>query len=272
MLKKILCLSVVIASACGISNAAASERYRTVAPVVLGHGLTAPWVNQLSGGAPDDYPRVRARVPMQVQVRGQVQVQRQYPVQTRAVRQPLFGAPRTAVRVPRQQQVQQVAYQNPANPVRSQLDPQFLPQEVEYKTNQKPGTVVIDTEDRFLYFVEGNGRATRYGVGVGKPGFEWAGAHKVTRKAEWPGWTPPKEMITREAAKGHYLPAHMEGGPANPLGARAMYIGSTEYRIHGTNAPWTIGYAVSSGCIRMRNEDVTKLYERVKVGATVIVK
>lgn len=270
MLKKILCLSFVIASVLDISSAAATERYRVVAPVVLGHDLTAPWINQLGGGSAASYPRVQARVQMQPQ--GQMQAQTQYQTQARPVRHPLFGAPQAMVRVPRQQQVQQVAYQNPANPVRSQLDPQFLPQEVEYKTDQRPGTVVIDTEDRFLYFVEGNGRATRYGVGVGKPGFEWAGAHKVTRKAEWPDWTPPKEMITREAAKGHYLPAHMEGGPANPLGARAMYIGSTEYRIHGTNAPWTIGYAVSSGCIRMRNEDVAKLYERVKVGATVIVK
>jgi lipoprotein-anchoring transpeptidase ErfK/SrfK len=115
------------------------------------------------------------------------------------------------------------------------------------------------------------GRARRYGVGVGKPGFEWAGAHKVTRKTEWPDWTPPSEMVSREAAKGHYLPARMDGGPENPLGARAMYLGSTLYRIHGTNAPWTIGSAVSSGCIRLRNEDVVDLYERVKVGTRVIV-
>jgi lipoprotein-anchoring transpeptidase ErfK/SrfK len=108
-------------------------------------------------------------------------------------------------------------------------------------------------------------------VGVGKPGFEWAGTHKITRKAEWPTWTPPKEMIEREAARGHYLPASMDGGPANPLGSRAMYLGSTLYRIHGTNAPWTIGYAVSSGCIRMRNEDVIDLYDRVDVGTRVVV-
>ena len=157
------------------------------------------------------------------------------------------------------------------NPVKSKFDPMYLPQLVDYESGHKPGTIVIDTNNRFLYLVMDGGKARRYGVGVGKPGFEWAGAHTITRKAEWPSWTPPKEMIAREAAKGHYLPAFMEGGPENPLGSRAMYLGSTLYRIHGTNAPWTIGYAVSSGCIRMRNEDVVDLYERVKVGTKVIV-
>ncbi len=156
-------------------------------------------------------------------------------------------------------------------PAKSQIDPQFLPQMIAYETKEKPGTIVIDTNNRFLYLVTGNGEARRYGVGVGKPGFEWAGEHRITRKAEWPNWTPPQEMIAREAARGHYLPARMDGGPENPLGARAMYLGSTLYRIHGTNAPWTIGYGVSSGCIRMRNEDVVDLYERVKVGTKVIV-
>ena len=114
-------------------------------------------------------------------------------------------------------------------------------------------------------------RRRRYGVGVGKAGFEWAGTNKITRKAEWPSWTPPKEMIARERKKGRELPPFMEGGPANPMGARALYLGSTLYRIHGTNQPWTIGQAVSSGCIRMRNEDVMDLYERVNIGAKVIV-
>jgi lipoprotein-anchoring transpeptidase ErfK/SrfK len=140
-----------------------------------------------------------------------------------------------------------------------------------YQTHEKPGTIVIDTSQRFLYLVLDNGMARRYGVGVGKEGFGWNGTEHITRKAEWPQWNPPKEMIDREAQKGHYLPAHMEGGLANPLGARAMYLGSTLYRIHGTNAPWTIGNAVSSGCIRMRNEDVTDLYERVPVGTKVVV-
>ncbi|MCP8897549.1 L,D-transpeptidase, partial [Shinella daejeonensis] len=191
-------------------------------------------------------------------------------------------APRRAVERPPVQQrrvlrreaparVQQAAVTRPADPARTRIDPMYLPQTVSYETKHPPGTIVIDTNNRFLYLVTENGKARRYGVGVGKPGFEWAGRHKVTRKAEWPSWTPPQEMIKREAAKGHYLPAHMKGGPDNPLGSRAMYLGSTLYRIHGTNAPWTIGYAVSSGCIRMRNEDVVDLYERVKVGTNVIV-
>jgi lipoprotein-anchoring transpeptidase ErfK/SrfK len=178
-------------------------------------------------------------------------------------------APRAVRRAPAAQRVSAI---NPGVPaIRGQIEPQFLPQMVDYQTKEAPGTVVIDTNNRFLYLVMANGKARRYGVGVGKPGFEWAGVHKVTRKAEWPDWTPPSEMISREAAKGHYLPARMDGGPENPLGARAMYLGSTLYRIHGTNAPWTIGSAVSSGCIRLRNEDVVDLYERVKVGTRVIV-
>ncbi|KAB0675826.1 L,D-transpeptidase [Aureimonas leprariae] len=151
------------------------------------------------------------------------------------------------------------------------LDPAFLPQEVDYRTAEKPGTLVIDTNAKFLYLVGADGRARRYGVGVGKPGFEWAGRHQVTRKSEWPTWTPPEQMRERERVKGRILPVSMQGGPENPLGARAMYLGSTLYRIHGTNQPWTIGKAVSSGCIRMRNEDVTDLYERVPVGTSVVV-
>ena len=151
------------------------------------------------------------------------------------------------------------------------LDPVWLPQTVHYPTAHATGTIVIDTNAKFLYLVGQNGQAMRYGVGVGKEGFSWRGTERVTRKAEWPGWTPPREMIARERAKGVILPAHMPGGPENPLGARALYLGSTLYRIHGTNQPWTIGQAVSSGCIRMRNEDVVDLYGRVPVGAKVVV-
>ena len=151
------------------------------------------------------------------------------------------------------------------------LDPKFLPQQVAYDGPGKPGDIVIDSASKFLFLVQANGKARRYGVGVGKEGFGWAGTNPITRKAEWPGWTPPAEMIARERRKGRVLPAHMEGGPANPLGARALYLGDTLYRIHGTNAPWTIGTNVSSGCIRMRNEDVIDLYERVAVGTKVIV-
>jgi lipoprotein-anchoring transpeptidase ErfK/SrfK len=148
------------------------------------------------------------------------------------------------------------------------IDPAFLPREVAYPTDQAKGTIIIDTEARYLYLVLGNGMAKRYGVGVGRPGFEWAGVHHVTRKAKWPGWTPPEEMRQRVPL----LPVHMEGGIDNPLGARALYLGSTLYRIHGSNQPWTIGHAVSSGCIRMRNQDVVDLYDRVKVGTKVIVQ
>ena len=129
------------------------------------------------------------------------------------------------------------------------------------------GTIVVKTAERRLYLVLGDGKALRYGIGVGRPGFAWAGAHAVTRKAEWPGWTPPPEMRRRQP----HLPAYMAGGPENPLGARAMYIGTTDFRILGSNEPWTIGQAVSSGCVRMTNEDVTDLYERVRVGARVVV-
>jgi lipoprotein-anchoring transpeptidase ErfK/SrfK len=147
------------------------------------------------------------------------------------------------------------------------IDPAFMPAIVAYQTREPAGTIVIDTEARYLYLVLGEGRAKRYGVGVGRPGFEWAGVHTITRKAEWPDWTPPPEMRKRQPG----LPVSMAGGIGNPLGARAMYLGSTLYRIHGSNEPWTIGHAVSSGCIRMRNEDVSDLYDRVKVGTRVIV-
>lgn len=154
-----------------------------------------------------------------------------------------------------------------SQPTQRRMDPAFLPQDVAYTGKQKPGTIVIDTEAKFLYHVGKNGQARRYGVGVGRPGFEWSGRHRVSMKREWPGWTPPAAMRKRQPE----LPAFMPGGPENPLGARALYLGSTLYRIHGSNAPWTIGQAVSSGCIRMRNEDVIELYERVKVGTPVVV-
>jgi lipoprotein-anchoring transpeptidase ErfK/SrfK len=147
------------------------------------------------------------------------------------------------------------------------MDPQFLPREVEYATTEPPGTIVIDTPHHFLYLVEAGGKARRYGVGVGRPGFTWSGEHKITAKKEWPDWVPPEEMLQRQP----YLPHFMAGGPDNPLGARALYLGSTLYRIHGSNEPWTIGHNVSSGCIRMRNADVVDLYDRVKLGTKVVV-
>jgi len=158
----------------------------------------------------------------------------------------------------------------PAAPtvIQAEIPPQFLRQEVVYTGEERPGVVIIDTPDKFLFFVEPGGRAIRYGIGVGRPGFAWAGVKTITRKAEWPDWTPPAEMMLRRPD----LPVHMVGGPENPLGARALYLGSSLYRIHGTNEPWSIGQNVSSGCIRMMNNDVIDLYMRVRVGTTVIVR
>jgi lipoprotein-anchoring transpeptidase ErfK/SrfK len=152
-------------------------------------------------------------------------------------------------------------------PIERVIDPRFRKQEVAYDGPHKPGTIIIDTPQRFLFLVQPGGRALRYGIGVGRPGFSWAGLKSVSRKAEWPSWTPPAEMLRRRPD----LPRFMTGGPDNPMGARALYLGSSLYRIHGTNEPNTIGQAVSSGCIRMTNDDVTDLYERVRVGAKVLV-
>ena len=148
-----------------------------------------------------------------------------------------------------------------------QADPRLQRQIVGYASNEAPGTDIIDTPHTVLYYVLGNGKAIRYGIGVGRQGFTWAGVKQVARKAEWPDWYPPQEMIARQP----YLPRMVAGGPGNPLGARAMYLGSSEYRIHGTNDPTTIGKHVSSGCIRLTNADVTDLYNRVQVGAKVVV-
>jgi len=139
---------------------------------------------------------------------------------------------------------------------------------VSFSGNYAPGTILIDTAERRLYLVLRNGQALRYGIGVGRDGFRWSGVHRISAKKEWPGWTPPSQMLARRPD----LPRHMAGGIDNPLGARAMYLGSTLYRIHGSNEPETIGQAVSSGCFRMTNDDVTDLYNRVSVGTTVIVR
>ena len=170
----------------------------------------------------------------------------------------LFGPHRQPVTAP--------AYANPQDDggeVRADLKRQI----VTYRTSEAPGTIVIDTPNTHLYFVLPGGKAIRYGIGVGREGFTWSGVKTVERKAEWPDWTPPPEMIARQP----YLPRFVAGGPTNPLGARAMYLSGSVYRIHGTNAPSTIGGRVSSGCIRMVNEDVIDLYSRVNVGTKVVV-
>jgi lipoprotein-anchoring transpeptidase ErfK/SrfK len=162
---------------------------------------------------------------------------------------------------------QQMMRQPEDDPAQRPFDPKFEKQEVDYHGKEGAGTIIVDTPNKFLFLVQGDGRALRYGIGVGRPGFTWSGVKQISAKKEWPDWTPPPEMLARRPD----LPRHMEGGPQNPLGARAMYLGSSLYRIHGSNEPWTIGTNVSSGCIRMRNEDVIDLYGRVNVGARVIV-
>jgi lipoprotein-anchoring transpeptidase ErfK/SrfK len=176
--------------------------------------------------------------------------------------QPAYSAP--------QQMAPQQGYpqaEQAYDPRQQQFDPRYEKQEVDYRGSEGAGTIVIDTPNKFLFLVQGGGRALRYGIGVGRPGFTWSGVKTITAKREWPDWTPPAEMIARRPD----LPRHMEGGPENPLGARAMYLGSTIYRIHGSNEPCTSGTNVSSGCIRMRNEDDIDLYGRVNVGTWVIV-
>ncbi|MGC2081765.1 MAG: L,D-transpeptidase [Bradyrhizobium sp.] len=149
-----------------------------------------------------------------------------------------------------------------------ELDPEWRKQIVYYRTTEPPGTLIISTAERHLYLVQPGGRAIRYGIGVGRDGFQWQGLLSITKKAEWPDWTPPPEMIQRQP----YLPRFMAGGPGNPLGARAMYLGGTVYRIHGTNQPQTIGTKISSGCFRLVNTDVADLYDRVPVGTKVVVR
>jgi lipoprotein-anchoring transpeptidase ErfK/SrfK len=170
------------------------------------------------------------------------------------------GYPQPAPMTPQQQDAAGVAVDRPFNPI-------YEKQVVDYHGKEGPGTIIVDTPNKFLFLVQGDGKALRYGIGVGRPGFTWSGVKSISAKKEWPAWTPPPEMLVRRPD----LPRHMEGGPENPLGARAMYLGSSLYRIHGSNEPWTIGTNVSSGCIRMRNEDVIDLYGRVNVGAKVVV-
>jgi lipoprotein-anchoring transpeptidase ErfK/SrfK len=288
---KSMIVLLTAAALCGgiAAPASSAERYRQRPPVVVSPDLSAPWVIQLDRNSGrkvqrkarrDDRLANPATVQVQPQRRTkpagtgifslfQVEVgpgEEQQPRRRKVRRQPdtLSVMPQDTVRTsalaaPRKKDVQ------------PQIDPVYLPQEVSYDGVGQPGDIVIDSSDKFLYLVQVGGTARRYGVGVGKEGMGWTGTETVTDKKVWPTWRPPAEMIVRERQKGRILPAMMEGGPANPLGARALYLGSTLYRIHGTNAPWTIGTNVSSGCIRLRNEDVVDLYERVSVGTKVIV-
>lgn len=264
----------------------ATDRYGKQPAIIVSPDLSAPWVMQLREmPAPLKLRKARNVSPDTV-ILGQpsddvivIGATTTRKKRTKVTIDPQFSSGIVQIEPQRtlpEPLVQQAALTVPGRITEKQsreIDAQFLPQEVAYEGSEPAGTIVIDTGQRFLFLVEGNGQARRYGVGVGKPGFEWSGTHKITRKAEWPDWTPPQEMKIRVRAKeGRILPDHMVGGPDNPLGARAMYLGTTQYRIHGTNQPWTIGHNVSSGCIRMRNEDVTDLYERVGVGTKVIVQ
>lgn len=230
------------ATALLMGAAHAGDRYATPPPIVLSPDLTSPWLMQLK-------PNRQAAAPVATNIDRTIIQRNIQPIQ------------------PAQPQAAAVA-----QPKARDISSVYLPREVNYNGAQKPGTIIIDTSDRFLYLVQTNGTAMRYGVGVGKTGFSWTGTEKITQKKVWPSWRPPAEMIAREKKKGRTLPSFMDGGPTNPLGARALYLGSTLYRIHGTNQPWSIGSAVSSGCIRMRNQDVEDLYTRVDVGTTVIVR
>ena len=249
-----------------VTNASARDRYVQQPPVVVSPDLSAPWVLQLQR-QPVTAPRQRSRnqnLPAGVRV-GISNAQPR-----RVIRQ------RRAPAAHRQRERGTVSALAPRplprKPAVREMNPAYLPQTVDFSGSEKAGTIIIDTNTKYLYYVQPGGKARRYGVGVGKQGFEWTGSERISQKRVWPDWRPPKEMIARERRKGRVLPAHMKGGPANPLGARALYLGSTLYRIHGTNQPWSIGQAVSSGCIRMRNEDVVALYEQVSVGAKVIVR
>jgi len=260
-----------------VIGAQAEGRYSTPQSVQLSPDLASPWILQLKRNQPQ---AKKQRATIGVAKRRPAKPN--YAVTATHKREPTgifaaFGKKKKKQRVYNTRPKKKVRYvRSRAAPktrtqARPQIDPKFLPQVVSYQTSQKVGTIIIDTNTRHLYLVLGNGKARRYGVGVGKQGFEWTGTERISRRAEWPSWTPPKEMIARERKKGRELPAFMPGGPANPMGARALYLGSTLYRIHGTNQPWTIGQAVSSGCIRMRNQDVIDLYERARNGAKVIV-
>ena len=180
---------------------------------------------------------------------------------------PFFTVPQTQYATPQYAPAPSVVAPSEDESGTFELPARLRRQVVSYATREAPGTIIIDTPNTYLYFVMGNGQAMRYGIGVGRDGFTWSGIQSITKKAEWPDWTPPPEMIQRQP----YLPRQMAGGPGNPLGARAMYLGGTVYRIHGTNAPETIGTHVSSGCIRLTNDDVSDLYSRVNVGTKVVV-
>ena len=243
---------LALSSAMAISDAHAGSRYATPPGLTLSPDVSSPWVLQLSSKRARAIKRAqRQRKARVARTNGQFRVKSH--VSGPRLHTASVGSQRTVLR----------------RSITPKFDNGMAPTVVDFYGDERPGTIVVDTIERKLYLVLEGGLARRYAIGVGKPGFEWSGTHKVSRKAEWPDWRPPAEMIAREKKKGRILPKFMAGGPGNPLGSRALYLGSSIYRIHGTNQAWSIGKAVSSGCIRMLNEDVMDLYDRVPVGTRV---
>ncbi|GJE37251.1 lipoprotein-anchoring transpeptidase ErfK/SrfK [Methylobacterium persicinum] len=246
---------VLAALWCGPASAQ-QVRYAEATPTGgYGGGLIEYLVTGRSDGANRSWPQANRAVQRQAAI-------------TAGDRVPPYGEASTLPYAAPVEPIEPASRSYPQEPdyrVSQAMDPQFLRQEVDFAGPQRPGTILVDTNAKHLYLVQPGHRAIRYGIGVGRPGFAWSGLKTVSRKAEWPDWIPPAEMLARRPD----LPRHMAGGPANPLGARALYLGSSLYRIHGTNEPGTIGRNVSSGCIRMMNEDVIDLYERVPVGTRV---
>ncbi|MBV6657545.1 MAG: L,D-transpeptidase [Devosiaceae bacterium] len=230
--------------------------------VMLHQERASPWLLQLQPGY--HHQRHVRRTPAGRVVVAPAHRQRVHTTHTQRQAQPHVHRARPHQPAPQQASVR----------LTQQLNPVFLPQVVSYNTHHAVGTIIVDPHNHFLYLVEANGQARRYGVGVGRAGFGWSGTATIRRKAEWPTWTPPAAMIQRQPELEEWRHG-MPGGLDNPLGARALYLyeggRDTLYRIHGTNEPWTIGQSMSSGCIRMRNEDVEDLYERVRIGARVVV-
>lgn len=255
----------IVSSILAVSPALSGSRYSTPSATALSSDLASPWLLQLEN-KPGQNKKLRLKVAPIVRP-ARPQFQSSVTPMVTPIRKKQVAAPIA----PRPQRINKIQQTPVAKKKSSQMEDRLLPQMVNYETVQPAGTIIIATNQRYLYHVMGNGKARRYGIGVGRQGFTWSGTQKISRKAKWPGWTPPAEMIAREKKKGKILPAHMPGGPNNPLGARALYLGSSLYRIHGTTQPSTIGKAVSSGCIRMRNEDVIDLYTKVNVGTKVIV-
>ncbi|HEX2257641.1 MAG TPA: L,D-transpeptidase [Afifellaceae bacterium] len=289
---RVITWMALLALVAGFNGAQAAAHGDGKPPVTIPSSVEQPWIDQLRAGEAAEARQAPVQLAFhethaqrrdhaqQQQRRGLLQLlfgQRPAAQPRRTYRSPARVAPRAAPQV-QQRQARTAAAPRPApaarTPKQRTIAPQFLPTNVDYVTEHEPGTIVIDPAEKFLYLVQEDGKARRYGIGVGREGFGWSGTVEVGRKAQWPTWTPPREMIKRQPWLAKYSKG-MPGGPSNPLGARALYLHEdgqdTLYRIHGSNEPWTIGQAVSSGCFRMRNEDVTELYEQVPVGAKVVV-